>query len=134
VFDAGFLSIGVAGDPRAREYFAAVGEGLSSGYVSGPNLAEFYYKTCQKLGKQTADAWYYRAVESGLSVVHGEELDRLAGAEKCSHSSELSLADCFALALAKREGALLLTTDGALARTSGVRTRHFVPRPPDEER
>lgn len=94
-------------------------------YVAGPNMSEFYYKTCRALGKQTADAWYFRAMESGLRVVEGESLDRLAGVEKCRDSYGLSLADCYALALAKSEGALLLTTDSGLAKVPGANVRHF---------
>jgi predicted nucleic acid-binding protein len=126
VFDAGVLTLGFAGDPRAKEFFDAVSEGRSAGFVSGANLAEFYYKTCQKIGKQTADTWFYRVMESGLRVVDAEGLDRLAGVEKCRHASELSLGDCFALALAKMEDALLLTTDGALAKVGDARVKHFV--------
>ena len=95
--------------------------------IAGPNLSEFYYKTCQKLGRQTADTWYYQAIESGLAVVGGEELDRLAGLEKCRGRPVLALADCFALALAKSEGALLVTTDSGLAKAREVRVRHVAP-------
>lgn len=95
------------------------------GHLSGVNLAEFYYKACQKAGRQTADAWYYQAVESGLRLATAtEELSRLAGREKCSRPL-LSVADCFALALAKFENALLLTTDGELAKVKDVRTKLF---------
>ena len=124
VFDAGVLSIWYSGDRRPRAFFQAVEEGRSRGHISGVNLAEFYYKTCQKVGRQSADTWYYQAVESGLLVSSGEGIDRSAGLEKCRHPT-LSIADCFALALAKREGALLLTTDGELAKVREVRAKHF---------
>lgn len=123
--DAGVLTLRFSGDARVREFFDAVADGKSEAFISEINLSEFFYKTCQKLGKQTADTRYYQAIESGLVVVGSEEIGRLAGLEKCRHSSALSLADCFALALAKSEGALLLTTDGALAEVPEVRVRRF---------
>jgi predicted nucleic acid-binding protein len=51
---------------------------------------------------------------------------RLAGLEKCRNSPKLWLADCFALALAKSESALLVTTDGELAKGKGVAVRLIV--------
>jgi predicted nucleic acid-binding protein len=56
-----------------------------------------------------------------------EELSRTAGVEKCRSQHKLSLADCFALALAKREKAALLTTYRELAKTRDVKTLLFLP-------
>jgi hypothetical protein len=49
----------------------------------------------------------------------------MAGLEKCRGSHKLSLADCFALALTKYESAMLITTDGELAKAEGVEIRHI---------
>jgi len=125
VLDAGVLSLHFADHRGVKRYFDDIIAGRSKGLVSTFNLAEFYYKTCQKLGKQTADTWYFQTRNSGLSIVHGEELVRLAGLEKCRRSNRLALADCFALALAKSENALLLTTDSELANVGNVEVRHI---------
>lgn len=125
VLDAGALSLHFVDHPGVRKYFDAIMTGRSAGLVHSVNLAEFYYKTCQKSGKQTADAWYYQLRNSEISIIDREdELDRAAGLEKCRQSPRLSLADCFALALAKTVNALLLTTDEELAKTKGVTARH----------
>ncbi len=120
VLDAGALSLHFAEHASVRPYFDAIIAGRSVGLVSSFNLAEFYHKTCQKLGKQTADTWYFQLRTSELEVVEKEALVRHAGLEKCRNSPKLSLADCFALALAKSESALLVTTDGELAKAEGV--------------
>jgi predicted nucleic acid-binding protein len=125
VLDTGALSLHFADHSGVRPYFDAISAGRSLGLVSSFNMAEFYYKTCQKLGKQTADAWYFMLRSSELDVVDREDLVRLAGLEKCRHSAALSLADCFALALAKSERAFLITTDGKLAKADGVEVRHI---------
>ncbi len=87
------------------------------------NMPEFYYKTCQTFGKQTGEAWYFQLRNSELRIVYREEFVRAAGFEKCRQSPNLSLADCFALALAKAENALLITTDAEPAKVRDVRTR-----------
>jgi predicted nucleic acid-binding protein len=124
VLDAGVLSLHFADHVGVRKYFDAITEGGCEGLISSVNIAEFYYKTCQKFGKQTADTWYFQLKNSELTIVHREELVRAAGLEKCRQSPKLSLADCFALALAKAENALLITIDGELAKVKDVRTKH----------
>lgn len=125
MFDAGILSLHFAGDSRVKEYFDKVAEQREQGLITDINLAEYYYKTCRKLGKQTADLRYLMLKASRLRTVTDEELTRLAGLEKCKQKLDLSLADCFALALAKRERGLLLTTDKELGKTGDVQVKLF---------
>jgi predicted nucleic acid-binding protein len=125
VLDAGILTLNFAGDQRVRQYFTAVDEKQATGLVAEANLAEYYYKTCRKLGRQTADARYLTLSVARLQSVQDEALTRLAGLERCRQQLDLSLADCFALALAKRERALLLTTDSELRRTKDVQVKWF---------
>jgi len=95
------------------------------GYISGVDVAEFYYKTCQKIGRQTADTRYYQIRRTRLQIVHDDDLTRGAGLEKCRQPLSLSLADCFALALAKRRKALLLTTDKELSKAKEIEVKFF---------
>ena len=125
VVDAGVLTLHFIDDLRVEEYFYSLDDGRIAGYVTGVNLAEFYYKTCQKLGKQTADTRYYQIKKTRLQIVHDDDLTRNAGLEKCRQPLNLSLADCFALALAKREKALLLTTDGELMKVKEIEVKFF---------
>ena len=125
VVDAGVLTLHFIDDQRVEEYFSDVDDERTSGYISNVNLAEFYYKTCQKLGRQTADARYYQIKRTRLQVVQDDDLTRSAGLEKCRQPLSLSLADCFALALAKREKALLLTTDKELSKVREVEVKFF---------
>jgi predicted nucleic acid-binding protein len=125
VLDSGVLSLHFAGDSRLREFFDQISEENSTGLVSEVNLAEYFYKTCQKLGKETADSRYHMLRASKLLIVNDEQLTRLAGLEKCRQRLDLSLADCFALALAKRESATLLTTDTELNKTKEAKVKLF---------
>jgi len=123
VLDTGVLSLLFAGHASVKLYFDAIASGRSVGLVSAINLAEFYYRTCQTLGKETADTRYFQVMFGELDVVHKEELVRAAGLEKC-RQSRLSLADRFAVALAKSERATLVTTESELAKVEGIETRH----------
>ncbi len=96
--------------------------------MSAVNLSEFHYKTCRKLGKSTADIRYYQVRNTKLGIVETDaELARHAGLEKCRQEADLSLADCYALATAKRLRATILTTDSELAKVKEVRTLLFLP-------
>jgi predicted nucleic acid-binding protein len=125
VMDAGVLALHFAEDSRLREYFARIDQGKARGLVTEVNLSECYYKTCQKLGRQAADTTYFLLRGSKLQAVQDEELTRSAGLEKCRQQLDLSLADCFALALARREKALLLTTDSELKKAENIQVRFF---------
>jgi len=125
VVDAGVLTLHFIDDPRVDEYFSGIDDDRVSGYISSVNMCEFYYKTCQKLGRQTADTRYYQVKKTRLQIVHDDDLTRSAGLEKCRQPLSLSLADCFALALAKREKALLLTTDKELSKVKETEVKFF---------
>lgn len=125
VLDAGTISLFFAGDSRVTQYFNRIDQEKNTAFIAEVNVAEYYYKTCQKLGKQTADTRYFMLRKSKLHTISDENLGRLAGLEKCQQQLDLSLADCFALALAKRENAILLTTDSELRKTKDVQTKFF---------
>ncbi len=125
VADAGVLTLHFIDDQRVEGYFSRIDDGRISGYISNVNMAEFYYKTCQKLGKQTADTRYYQVKRTRLQLVHDDDLTRSAGLERCRQLLSLSLADCFALALARKERALLLTTDRELSKVRDVEVKFF---------
>jgi PIN domain nuclease of toxin-antitoxin system len=108
-----------------KKYFDEVENGVKLGSISAVNLSEFYYKTCQKLGKSTADIRYYQ-IRNTMAVVDTDaELTRNAGLERCRQEADLSLADCYALATAKRLKGTVLTTDGELSKVKDVRTVLF---------
>jgi len=125
VVDAGVLTLHFIDDPRVEEYFSGIDDERVSGYISSVNVAEFYYKTCQKIGRQTADTRYYQIKRTRLRIIHDDDLTRNAGLEKCGQALSLSLADCFALAVAKKEKALLLTTDKELSKVKEIEVKFF---------
>ena len=125
VLDTGVLTLYFAGDPRIKPFLDEIDEERAVGLVSEVNLAEYYYKTCQELGKETADIRYFMLRGSKLLVANDEQLTRLAALEKCRQPLDLSLTDCFALALAKREKAILLTSDSELKKAKSTQVKLF---------
>jgi len=124
VMDTGVLSLFYAGDERVRPFFDQIQDGRAQGYVSSVNLAEFYYKVCQKLGKDTATVRFHQTQTILEAVETDGELTKAAGMNKCKYG-HLSLADTFAAALTEELGGTLLTTDEALLKVAEIRVKHF---------
>lgn len=124
VFDTGALSLFYADDPRLRPVVAGIHAGRFKGLISSVTLSEFYYKTCQTLGRDVADLWSRQLGERMQVVAADLELSLSAGLEKC-RNSRLSLADSHALALTRHVGGVLLTTDSELAKTKSPKVRFF---------
>ena len=125
--DAGVLALHFISNPKVKRFFDEIDDEEKQGFVSSVNLSEFHYKTCQKLGKPVADIRYYQLRRTSLRIIEtDEELSRMAGHEKC-RQQKLSLADCYALGLAKRLKATLLTTDSELAKIREIRSLLFTP-------
>ena len=121
VFDAGTFSLFYAGAKAVKPYFDRVSSGRARGFVNEVNLAEFYYKTAEKMGMTTAELRYVQVRRSKIRCVSpGEQTTRRAAIWKVQ-SRDLSLADCFALATWEDKAETLLTTDSLLKDTGGRR-------------
>jgi len=125
VIDTGVLFLHLIDDERVRPYFKEINEGRAKAFICDVNLAEYYYKTCEKLGREVADVRYNQIRVLINPVSTNQDLTREAGKIKCKYRDKLSLADCFALALSKIKGAILLTTDSDLAEIKEVKVKHF---------
>lgn len=124
VFDTGALSLFYADDERLRPPVEKIHREGAEGLLSSVTLSEFYYKTCQTLGREVATLWS-RQLNERMRVVEADiDLALAAGTEKCKNN-RLSLADSYALALTKRVSGILLTTDSELAKSKESRVRYF---------
>jgi predicted nucleic acid-binding protein len=128
VFDAGVISLFYAGAKSVKPYFDRVHSGRARGFVNEVNLAEFYYKTVEKIGMTTAELRYVQVRRSKIKCVPpNEQITRGAAVWKVRRR-ELSLADCFALATREDKAEVLLTTDSPL-KDAGGRTVVLIPLP-----
>jgi len=96
--------------------FNEIESGDTEGHTCETNLAEFYYKTCERLGREVAEVRNTSLRHSRLSIMLIDEaLTRFAGGLKCVYRGKLSLADAYVLAAAKMKGGVLVTTDSRIA-------------------
>jgi len=126
VFDAGALHLLLLRDERLGSYVDDISSGVAEAYVSTVNLAELYYKTLEKLGREVAETLYFRILNSNLTISPADAtLAKEAGICKNKYKHTLSLADCFAMALTLKTGALLLTTDRDFKEVKEIKVKHF---------
>jgi len=112
VIDVGVLALYFAGDLRVKKYFDEIFQGISEGYLCEVNLAEFYYKTAEKLGVDAADIRYEAIRASPIKQIPaGDEITREAGRIKLKYRGKISLADAFLIALTHQVEGIALTTD-----------------------
>lgn len=96
----------------------------AKGFTCEVNITEFYYKTCEKLGREVARIRVASLRESELSVIPiDENLSYIAADLKCIYRGKLSLADAYVIALAKLKRGILLTTDTRISKLKIVPTR-----------
>lgn len=113
--DTGPMLLYFAGDVEVKSIFREIAGGRVEGYTCETNMAEFYYKTCERFGRETAAIREASFRSSGLSVIPMDQhLTLMAGELKCRHKGMLSLADAYLLAAAKMLKGTLVTTDSAL--------------------
>jgi PIN domain nuclease of toxin-antitoxin system len=80
-------------------------------FVHAVNLCEVYYDCLRCHGKNPAEQLLANLIEAGLVVRNDMDMDFWKAAGTLKARGRISLADCFAVALAEREDAVLLTSD-----------------------
>lgn len=115
VADTGVLLLILKGDLRIKEVIKKLTKGAKV-YTAVTNLTEVYYKTREKLGKETALTWFNELLYSpDINVVEIDaNLALKAGEIKTKYRNLVSLADAILLALADKLKAVVLTTDTRL--------------------
>jgi len=130
VFDTGALTLHFAGGSqgeRVKPYFDQVLGGKKEGCISEITMAEYFYKTCQKLGIDVASIRAKSIRQSRIKVAPVDEvISTTAGELKCRYADKISIADAFAVATAKIRKSELLTTDEGLASLKEIRAKHIL--------
>lgn len=98
--------------------------GRAEGYTCEINLAEFYYKTCEKFGREVAEIRNTSIRNANISIIPlDEKLTRIAGGLKCIHKGKLSLADAYVIAVTRAYDGTLITTDTRIVELNLVSTK-----------
>lgn len=79
--------------------------------VHAVNLCEVYYDCLRCHGNDSAEKLLTNLIEAGLILRDDMDMDFWKSAGHLKARGRISLADCFAVSLAEREDAVLLTSD-----------------------
>lgn len=80
-------------------------------FVHALNLCEVYYDCLRCYGAPQSENLLSNLAEAGLVIREDMDIDFWKAAGVLKARGRISLADCFAVALAEREDAVLLTSD-----------------------
>ena len=113
--DTGAFSLHFGNDPQVRETMSAVLKGNAEAHTCELNMAEHYYKTCEKSGRDVAIITTSSIRETPIQI-HSIDptLTMEAGSLKCKYRGKISLADSYIMAVAKTYNCRLVTTDPVL--------------------
>ncbi len=79
--------------------------------VHAVNLCEVYYDCLRCYGNDSTEKLLADLIETGLTIRNDMDVDFWKGAGKLKAGGRISLADCFAILLAVREDAVVMTSD-----------------------
>ena len=79
--------------------------------VHAVNLCEVYYDCLRCYGYDLSEKLLTDLIETGMTIHNDMDVDFWKGAGKLKARGRISLADCFAIALAVREDAVVMTSD-----------------------
>ena len=123
VLDAGILALYFAGRKDVKRYVDEIYSGRAKGFMCEVNVAEFLYNYARIFGWDTALARHTLLRNSPINIVSiEEELTVRAARLKLNYYNVLSLADCYFIALAKKNKATIITTDQNVKNVNEVRT------------
>lgn len=126
IIDAGALALYFAGDIRVKKYFNEILRGEAEGYICEVNLAEFYYKTAEKIGEETTNIRYISIRNSPIKQISAKgELTRQAAKTKLKHKTKISLADAYLIALTNQTKGIALTTDKRIKEILKDKCKYF---------
>ncbi len=110
-FDTGSFELYFAGNEKMKEIYNEIKNKVSKGFTLETNLAELYYKTCQKIGEEIALIRDNSIRNSLIEIKEiNKEIARKAGEIKC-RIRDISLADSLLAAAAAICNATVITTD-----------------------
>jgi len=112
VLDAGVLALYFAGRRDVKKYIDEVYGGRAEAFMCEVNVAEFLYNYARIFGWDAALSRHTLLRNSPINIVSvDEDLTINAAKLKLKYYNVLSLADCYLIALAKKNKAKVLTTD-----------------------
>jgi predicted nucleic acid-binding protein len=111
IWDTGALSLFFANNNQTKELMKKTLEPYNKGHIPRLILSEFFYKTCQKLGKEIAQVRLVALRQKGfIEEIIGESDVYQIGMMKIKYSN-LSIADCVLVQTAVNNKGVIITTE-----------------------
>jgi len=121
--DTGSFTLHFGNDPQVRGIMADILKDSIEAHTCELNLAEYFYKTCERMGRDIALITSGSIREIPVRIHSPDEpLTLEAGSLKCKYRGKISLADAYILAVAKIYNCKLFTTDPTLKEIGLVQT------------
>ncbi len=129
VLDSPILLLYFAGDKRIEDLVNKISDGVAEGYMLELCVSELFTKLDERFGYSTANK-RLEAVKNSRIKVKGVdyELMKVAGQIKSMHKGKLAMVAAYMIALAKKLGAVLVTSDDSIARTNEVKVEYVKPK------
>jgi ribonuclease VapC len=115
-----------AGAQSVQQLLSESSSGESALFISCVNLGEIAYITRRKSGQETAEV-VVSAVDMLPIEVVGVDRELALSAADIKADYPISYADCFALALAKRVGGIVVTGDPEFEKVGDLVPVHWLP-------
>ncbi len=123
MFDTGAITLFYANHKEVVEIYHKVQSQHAKGIVPKLILSEYFYKTWQIFGRQAAELRTNAFRNSNVEVCEMADEDIFNAGKYKVKNSALSIADCIAIACAKREGATILTTESEMKKVKQVKVK-----------
>ena len=108
-----------AGASRVEEVLVEAGGGQRRALIQKINLGEVFYQTIRRIGEEEAGRFLEMFRELPVEIVDPVD-DLIWSACRIKAAHPISLGECFAVATAKREGAVVLTGDPEFEKVAGL--------------
>lgn len=124
--DTGIFELFFSGNQTIKKIFNQIKNETIKAFTLELNLYENFYKTCEKLGKETAQIRNISLRNSKIKILDiNDQLTIRSGIFKCKYPQILSLVDAYISGCADLNNLIIYSTDPGLKDIKEVKNKIF---------
>ena len=124
--DTGIFELFFSGNKNIKQIFNQIKNETIKAFTLELNLCEIFYKTCEKLGKETAQIRNISLRNSKIKILDiNEQLTIKSGIFKCKYPQILSFVDAYISGCADLNNLLIYSTDSDFKDIKEVKNKIF---------
>ncbi len=124
--DTGIFELFFSGNQTIKKIFNQIKNETIQAFTLELNLCEIFYKTCEKLGKETAQIRNISLRNSKIKILDiNDQLTIRSGIFKCKYPQILSLVDAYISGCADLNNLIIYSTDPGLKDIKEVKNNIF---------